>query len=326
MSPNTFLTIYIPTFNRALILERNLGILMPFLQLFASTTKRGIKVLVSDNASTDDTPLVATSFNSEFFAYHRNSENIGALKNFNQSFDLCDSDYIWVLGDDDFIVTKYMENVLEALSIYEPDLLFLAALHEGSSKREHLTRVCSLESLFLSERLTSLGHISRLIYKKSYLSSLPSLDKISSEYSVWTWIAPATCRPDQLRVVSCSFPLIAATKDGGMGEWSRRTPLPRLLELEEYIRRVATSKSALARMYKLNFLGHGFPFRAVVLKALVLRPDKLNEIRDFVSRCSSILAENSHFLLPLKAALLLPSGFWSFASWLILKRAGLALS
>lgn len=325
MTRNAFLTIYIPTFNRSLILERNLGILVPFLQLFSSTAKKGVRVLVSDNASTDDTPLVAKSFDSECFAYHRNSENIGALNNFNQSVSLCDSDYIWVLGDDDFIVVKYMDNVLKALSSFEPDLLFLGALQGEVYRREHSTRECSLESLFLSESLTSLGHISRLIYKRSYLSSLPSLGKISSEYAIWTWIAPATCKPRQLRVVSCSFPLIAATKDGGMGEWSNRTPLPRLLELEEYIRRVATSKSSLAQMYKLNFMGHGFPFRVVVLKALVLRPDKLNEIRDFVSRCSSIIAEKNRFLFPLKVALLLPSGFWSLASWLILKRASSAL-
>ena len=80
-----------------------------------------------------------------------------------------------MLGDDDFIVVKYMENVLEALSSFEPDLLFLGALQGEVRRREHSTRESSLESLFLSESLMSLGRISRLIHKRSHLSSLPSL-------------------------------------------------------------------------------------------------------------------------------------------------------
>jgi hypothetical protein len=79
-----------PAFNKVPVLERNLAILVPFLQLFVSTVKKGVRLLVSGNASTDDMPLVAKGFDSEYFPIIEIARILELLKNFNQSAALCD--------------------------------------------------------------------------------------------------------------------------------------------------------------------------------------------------------------------------------------------
>lgn len=317
MKKHSFLTLYIPTFNRCRILERNLAILLPFLQLFVKDSGIDVSVLVADNASTDDTESMISKYNYKLLSYHKNEKNIGSIRNFYNSILLCESDYIWVLGDDDFVLTSYFSDALTALYSFSPDLLFLGALGEENTSHNPTNFECSLEYLFLSYPLTSLAHISRLIYKKSCLVSLPDMTSITKDYYIWSWIAPAVYKSHSLRTACCPFPLVAATKDGGIDEWARRTPVPRLLELKDYIDTVASSQDSLFRMYELNYLYGGFPFRLSVIKALVLRPDLIHEIYRLAYVCMSLASPKPFYSLTMNIISLMPKSFWLLSSRLM---------
>ena len=75
------LTIGIPTFNRAQLLDRQLAWLAQAVKGFESECE----IIVSDNCSSDDTPEVVKKWESHFsntaLKLNRNSENVGAIRN-----------------------------------------------------------------------------------------------------------------------------------------------------------------------------------------------------------------------------------------------------
>lgn len=86
------LTIAIPTYNRADILHQTLD----RLTRDAAFDPRKIELLVSDNASTDQTAEVVASFPS--ITYHRNPQNIG-FANFTVAISLAKGRYVRLMND-----------------------------------------------------------------------------------------------------------------------------------------------------------------------------------------------------------------------------------
>ncbi len=93
------LSICIPTFNRAECLQECL------VSLGTSITghESEIEVVISDNASTDDTRDIVQVFQETHpkIRYHRNDRNIGAERNFYAVALMASGEYIWIFGDDD---------------------------------------------------------------------------------------------------------------------------------------------------------------------------------------------------------------------------------
>lgn len=101
------LTIGIPTYNRS-------GILQTSLRSVLNQTSNEVKVIVSDNASTDDTEAVVRRFGSDI-RYERNSENIGPWRNFKRLVELCDTEYFSWLQDDDCLDHRFAQRALRTL-------------------------------------------------------------------------------------------------------------------------------------------------------------------------------------------------------------------
>ena len=113
---NRLLTIAIPTFNRAELLDRQLAWLAGAIQGFESECE----ILVSDNCSTDNTPKVIEKWQPVFgntkFTFKRNQENVGAVKNIASCIEYATSKYVWTISDDDKIFDRaiaYLINVLQ---------------------------------------------------------------------------------------------------------------------------------------------------------------------------------------------------------------------
>ncbi len=117
------LTIIIPTYNRADYLERLLAVLREELVDLDSL----VRVLVSDNASTDRTPNVieAVARSWEALIVQSHSINLGPDGNFCSCLLRVETQYCWILGDDDVPVSGTLRSVLHALSKCRPDLLYL---------------------------------------------------------------------------------------------------------------------------------------------------------------------------------------------------------
>jgi hypothetical protein len=96
------LSICLPTCNRAELLRLALQSLLP--QVAALGGKA--ELIVSDNASTDATPVVVEDARRLGpFRYHRNQSNLGVTRNILVlTRQLAEGEYGWILGDDDMVV------------------------------------------------------------------------------------------------------------------------------------------------------------------------------------------------------------------------------
>jgi hypothetical protein len=120
------LTIAIPTYNRAELLDKQLNWLSQAIRGFESNCE----ILVSDNCSTDHTPLVIQKWqvilNNITFRVNRNAENIGVMKNILYCLNSATSKYVWTIGDDDPIQEIAVPYVINKIKEHENlSLLFL---------------------------------------------------------------------------------------------------------------------------------------------------------------------------------------------------------
>lgn len=92
------LSICIPTYNRARFLP---DLFDSILAQIGHTIE--VEVVVSDNASTDDTAAIVASYRDLLpnLIYTRAEKNIGADRNFMRVVDYARGDYCWLMGSDD---------------------------------------------------------------------------------------------------------------------------------------------------------------------------------------------------------------------------------
>jgi glycosyltransferase involved in cell wall biosynthesis len=109
-SPGARVAVCIPTRNRA-------GYLRQAIDSALNQTYRDFSVLISDNASTDDTPDVVASIDDPRVSYVRLEEDVGWCGNFNNCLDRASAGaaYAVILGDDDLLHRRFLERTVEVL-------------------------------------------------------------------------------------------------------------------------------------------------------------------------------------------------------------------
>lgn len=107
------LSICIPTFNRSALLEEALTTL---LNDISEDFAHDIEVVISDNASTDNTQQICEKFCREYsqinWVIKRQSSSIGA-DNVQYVATLAHGRYIWILSDDDLILPGALKTLLD---------------------------------------------------------------------------------------------------------------------------------------------------------------------------------------------------------------------
>lgn len=106
------LSICIPTLNRASLLAT----LLENMEKECGAFLNNIEIVVSDNASVDDTKTVVEG--SSFpITYGRQNTTVGFAKNLlNAAATLATGEYIWVIGDDDMILPGGVSRVLASIA------------------------------------------------------------------------------------------------------------------------------------------------------------------------------------------------------------------
>jgi glycosyltransferase involved in cell wall biosynthesis len=104
-------TIVIPTCNRSRLLREAI-------QSVLSQTYTDLALLVSDNASSDDTAHVVASFQDARIRYHRHPRNIGMTANFRSAIEMAHTEFVAPLPDDDLFLPDHLQNALEALKAF----------------------------------------------------------------------------------------------------------------------------------------------------------------------------------------------------------------
>jgi glycosyltransferase involved in cell wall biosynthesis len=126
------LSIVISTYNRARFVEANVRWLLRVLGRFSED----IRLVVVDNASTDDTLERLEAFTRDpRLTVISNPVNVGMLGNLRVCAGLILSRYVWITGDDDFILPEGLAEVIDALSDH-PEIPF-AFVNFGIYHRAH---------------------------------------------------------------------------------------------------------------------------------------------------------------------------------------------
>lgn len=119
----SLLTIAIPTYNRSSRLELLLNSIAAQFQ----DIQNQVQVIVVNNCSTDDTEQCCQKFVGRIsgLKYIKNDENIGAVRNVIKCFELTETQYCWVIGDDDIVRIGSLKAILDILQNINPSLLYM---------------------------------------------------------------------------------------------------------------------------------------------------------------------------------------------------------
>jgi len=116
------LTVAIPTYNRSALLDLCLSQMTP--QVAAHGDR--VELLVSDNASSDDTAAVVARHQAEVPIRHiQNAENIGPDANFAQCLQKARGKYVLIFGDDDVLLDGALDKLLPLLAEGNPGVVNL---------------------------------------------------------------------------------------------------------------------------------------------------------------------------------------------------------
>ncbi len=132
---NCILSICIPTFNRAGLLDKALRSILP-----QSSAFEDVEVLIVDNASTDETGAIARGFADTYprVRYRRNATNEGFDGNVLRCLEHSAGEYTWFFSDDDFCVEGTVKRVRDTLAADRPSILYLS--HYGFENDDPHTR------------------------------------------------------------------------------------------------------------------------------------------------------------------------------------------
>jgi len=102
-------SVCIPTYNRAQMLKESLESVL-------NQEFEDFELIISDNASEDETSSVVGAFGDWKIRYVRNRRNMGQLHNWNQCLNLARGKYVTILPDDDVMMADNLQAKVELLS------------------------------------------------------------------------------------------------------------------------------------------------------------------------------------------------------------------
>lgn len=120
---NLLVSVCIPTYNNARYLKRSL-------ESIINQTYGNLEIIVSDNASTDNTEEILKSFTDSRVKYRRNSTNIGCYNNYNECLKVVEGEFVAFYHSDDIyepdIVKKqveFLQNHIDVAAVFALDRL-----------------------------------------------------------------------------------------------------------------------------------------------------------------------------------------------------------
>lgn len=145
------LSICIPTYNRSKYLKQCLESIV--LQFEDKNVYEKVDVVISDNASTDNTTDVVKEFQNRFsnIKYFKNRSNLGVDKNILNIIEKSDTEYCLPIGDDDAFFNGSFKMILEKIEKtkvpyymlnsvgYDPELINPVLSHPNNDIAKDLT-------------------------------------------------------------------------------------------------------------------------------------------------------------------------------------------
>lgn len=155
MKPIIKLTIAIPTYNRNKILKENLCHLLPQLN-------NECRLIIIDNCSSepveDHLKDILKSYQNLNVEIYRNRINIGGNANIVRCFELCESEWLWALGDDDRITPNAIKTIFEHIDKYRDAIFFNFFANAPTDALRNTSKLTSGTVNFL-KAIDSIGQI-----------------------------------------------------------------------------------------------------------------------------------------------------------------------
>ena len=196
VSDSPRVTIVIPTYNRARWLggaiESALGQTLP-----------DFRVLVSDNASTDETAAVVAGFDDPRLSYVRLDRNVELNEHFNRCIERTESEYLFLLPDDDRMLPELLEVAVPVLDAHprvglvhgrvrnvDDDDRVIADDHDMTGLRE-LTIESGHDFIRRSLRESYRVHASTAVIRAAALDGLrlDQADYPATDFALWLRLA-----------------------------------------------------------------------------------------------------------------------------------------
>ncbi len=172
---NIKLTIAIPIYNGARYIRDALNSIVSQMK----NIDKKIEILVSDNASVDETPQIIKEYQNKYpkvVSYYRNKENIGFDKNVDLAVKRSKGNYVWLLSDDDSLRANSISILFNKVDKYEnPSVLLLNYSECDVNLNECTYRIrpdiyediyCEDGNIFFQKSKFLFGLISSLVIKK----------------------------------------------------------------------------------------------------------------------------------------------------------------
>jgi len=171
-SDTAILTIAIPTYNRVSRLQAQIERLLPQL-------KPGVRLCIFDNASSDSTREVVEGYAAQGVEYAPAKCNGGAGWNFARCIGESQSEWVWILSDDDPVCETAVDELLGLLSTNQT----CDFIHAFPGLYTDEAVVSDIPSLFQKTGFNQLLWISTCIYRTD--AFLPLLEVFHE--SIFTW-------------------------------------------------------------------------------------------------------------------------------------------
>lgn len=165
MDQRPLLSIAIPTFNRAEILNNSLARIIPQIVQFADR----IELIVSDNCSTDHTQQIVSEYKSKNpsfrFISHLQVKNTGYYGNFKTCKELSIGQFFWLLSDNEYLTPNAIEIIINNIQKdIDCGAFYLNNLSELNSTLDSYSFIQNAEDFFNSEEAYKITLISSVVF------------------------------------------------------------------------------------------------------------------------------------------------------------------
>jgi glycosyltransferase involved in cell wall biosynthesis len=188
-------SVVIPAFNRSAFLRQSIASVL-------AQTYPDFELIISDDASTDDTAAVVGAFQDGRIQYFRNDRNLGLVANWNAGVRRAGGAYVTLLEDDNWLHPEYLARGVGTLEQH-PEIAFMhTAVHLTNAQgkvmqvlqRWKSDRICGKRAELLDLMRGNKIYFSTVLARRSVIESLGLFDETIPFSADWDmWLRIYTC-------------------------------------------------------------------------------------------------------------------------------------
>jgi abequosyltransferase len=260
MHQGIWLSITIPTYNRASYLQANLQQIGKELK---NTIKGEVEILISDNCSEDNTQEVVNQHIAQGLPirYIRNEKNMGWGFNFFQCYNQAQGKYLIILSDDDMIYDGGIDLVLQTIKSQEFGIVCLRSYGFDTDFRAEYPKAGGALKIyqdvdqFVEMAVPQITLLSATVINKSLLTDFKTSEVEPGNFAhlhmILTCISKTKCN------AYLSHYLIGTTRDNSSSYIYSKLFVNELWSLlEKYAAKIGLKQETLKRIEKKLIIGY----------------------------------------------------------------------